>query len=118
MDIDSFTKKEGIWKEIINFGAIKWRWIMETIIEIPKMQVVMAFVSTCIEATARTLGVSYKEVYDRMNKVNMIDEYIYPCYETLHTESRENIVNDLINCLKNWEAKAWKIWLCIMELRW
>ena len=66
----------------------------------------MAFVSTCIEATARTLGVSYKEVYDRMNKVNMIDEYIYPCYETLHTESRENIVNDLINCLKNWEAKA------------
>ena len=70
------------------------------------MQVVMAFVSTCIEATARTLGESYKEVYDRMNKVNMIDEYIYPCYETLHTESRENIVNDLINCLKNWEAKA------------
>ena len=70
------------------------------------MQVVMAFVSTCIEATAHTLGVSYKEVYDRMNKVNMIDEYIYPCYETLHTESRENIVNDLINCLKNWEAKA------------
>lgn len=79
---------------------------METIIEIPKTQVVMAFVSTCIEATARTLGVSYKEVYDRMNKVNLIDEYIYPCYETLHTESRENIVNDLINCLKNWEAKA------------
>jgi len=70
------------------------------------MQVMMAFVSTCIEATARTLGVSYKEVYDRMNKVNMIDEYIYPCYETLHTESRENIVNDLITCLKNWEAKA------------
>ncbi len=70
------------------------------------MQVMMAFVSTCIEATARTLGVSYKEVYDRMNKVNMIDDYIYPCYETLHTESRENIVNDLITCLKNWEAKA------------
>lgn len=66
----------------------------------------MAFVSTCIEATARTLGVSYKEVYDRMNKVNMIDEYIYPCYETLHTESRENIVSNLIECLKNWEAKA------------
>lgn len=79
---------------------------METIIEIPKTQVVMAFVSTCIEATARTLGVSNKEVYDRMNKVNMIDEYIYPCYETLHTESRENIVSNLIECLKNWEAKA------------
>ena len=79
---------------------------MEHIIEIPKTQVVMAFVATCIEATARTLGVGYKEVYDRMERVNMIDGYIYPRYETLHTESRENIVNDLITCLNNWEAKA------------
>ena len=66
----------------------------------------MAFVATCIEATARTLGVSYKEVYDRMKRVNLIDEYIYPCYDTLHTESRENIVDDLLNCLQRREAKA------------
>lgn len=79
---------------------------MEKLIEIPPMQVKMAFVATCIEATARTLGLGYKEVYNRMEKVNMIDEYIYPCYETLHTESRENIVGDLIACLNNWEAKA------------
>lgn len=65
----------------------------------------MAFVATCVEATARTLGVSYKELYDRMNRVNMIDNYIYPCYETLHTESRENLVVDLIECLKIWEEK-------------
>ena len=70
------------------------------------MQVVMAFVATCVEATARTLGTGYKEIYDRMEKVNLIDEYIYPYYETLHTESRENIVDDLITCLNNWEAKA------------
>lgn len=79
---------------------------MEHIIEVSKTQVIMAFVATCIEATARTLGTSYKVVYDRMNKVGMIDKYIYPCYETLHTESRENIVGDLITCLNNWEAKA------------
>ena len=70
------------------------------------MQVVMAFVSTCIEATARTLGKDYKEIYDRMEKVNLIDEYIYPCYDTLHTESRENVVADLIDCLNRWEAKS------------
>ncbi len=79
---------------------------MEQLIEVPKMQVVMAFVATCIEATARTLGVSYKNIYDRMNRVNMIDRYIYPCYDTLHTESRDNVVKDLIECLDNWEKKA------------
>ena len=66
----------------------------------------MAFVATCIEATARTLGTDYRKVYDRMARVNLIDDYIYPCYETLHTESRENIVADLLACLTNWEAKA------------
>lgn len=65
----------------------------------------MAFVATCIEATARTLGIGYKEVYDRMEKVNMIDDYIYPCYETLHTESRENIAEGMIDCLKEWESR-------------
>lgn len=79
---------------------------MKHLIEIPKIQVIMAFVATCIEATARTLGVDYKEIYDRMEKVNLIEGYIYPCYETLHTESRENIVNDLISCLNNWEAQT------------
>ena len=79
--------------------------ILPQLVEIPHTQVVMSFVATCIEATARTLGVSYREVYDRMVRVNMIDDYIYPCYETLHTESRENIVDDLLQCMSNREAK-------------
>lgn len=79
--------------------------ILPQVVEIPHTQVVMSFVATCIEATARTLGVSYREVYDRMVRVNMIDDYIYPCYETLHTESRENIVDDLLQCMRNREAK-------------
>ncbi|MBO7465197.1 MAG: DUF3791 domain-containing protein [Bacteroidales bacterium] len=78
---------------------------MEQLVEISKIQIIMAFVATCIEATARTLGVSYKEVYDRMNRVNMIDGYIYPRYETLHTESRENIAEGMVECLNNWEQK-------------
>jgi glutathione peroxidase-family protein len=80
--------------------------MMVDLVQVPQTQVIMAFVATCIEATARTLGTDYNTVFDRMEKVNMIDEYIYPCYETLHTESRENLVDDLIKCLNNWEAKA------------
>lgn len=79
---------------------------MDNLIEIPKNQIIMAFVATCIEATARRLGVGYREVYERMARINMIDDYIYPCYETLHTESRDNIANDMIACLNNWEVRA------------
>ena len=63
----------------------------------------MAFVATCIETTARWLGTSYKEVYQRMKRVNLIEQYILPHYETLHTESRENLAEELVECMKNWE---------------
>ena len=63
----------------------------------------MAFVATCIETTARWLGTSYKDVYQRMKRVNLIEQYILPHYETLHTKSRENLAEDLVECMKNWE---------------
>lgn len=78
---------------------------MEQLIEISKSQVMMAFVATCIEGTSNKLGVSYKEIFDRMMQTGMIDEYIYPCYEPLHTESRENVIEDMIGCLKDWEGR-------------
>ena len=68
---------------------------MEDIIEIPKTQVIMAFVATCIEATARLLNVSYKEVYQRMKKVGMIEHYIIPHYDVLHTLGTEYVVEDI-----------------------
>ena len=64
----------------------------------------MAFVATCIEATARRLNTSYKEVYNRMKRIGMIERYIVPHYEALHTESRENIVDGMIDCLNRWEV--------------
>ena len=79
---------------------------MNNTIEILRIQVVLAFVATCVETTARHLGVSYKEVYDRMKKVGMIENYIYPNYEALHTESRENVVRDMVQCLTQWEARG------------
>ena len=76
---------------------------MKNVVEIPTTQVVMAFVATCIETTARWLGTSYKDVYQRMKRVNLIEQYILPHYETLHTVSRENLAEDLVECMKNWE---------------
>lgn len=78
---------------------------MENIREIPKEQIVMTFVATCIETTARYLSTSYNEVFKRMERVGMIDNYIIPNYEPLHSESREVLVERLVECLKTWEDK-------------
>ena len=75
------------------------------VIKMPKTQIVMAFVATCIETTARFLNVSYKEIFTRMKKVGMIENYIFKNYETLHTQSREYIAENMVECLKNWEAR-------------
>lgn len=78
---------------------------MKNTISLSQNQIILSFVSTCIEATARTLGVPYTQVFKRMNKLGMIENYIYPNYDTLHTESRENIVLDMIECMNLWEGR-------------
>ena len=78
---------------------------MNNDINISQTQIVLAFVATCIEATARTLGVSYREVFMRMKRLRMIENYILPNYGVLHTESRENIALDMIECMNAWEAR-------------
>lgn len=78
---------------------------MEQLRQIPKIQIIMAFVATCIETTARFLHTDYKEVYRRMERVGMIDNYILPNYEPLHGESREVIAERMVECLKNWEGR-------------
>ena len=82
---------------------------MEQIRIIPKEQIVMAFVATCIEATDRLTGSNYHDIFQRMNRVGMIENYILPGYEALHSESREVLVDRLMECLKNWEEKQ----LCV-----
>ena len=79
---------------------------MEQVRSIPKEQITMAFVATCIETTARYLNTDYKEVFERMERVGMIDDYIMPNYEPLHSESREVLAERLVECLTNWEAQA------------
>lgn len=78
---------------------------MEQIRKISHEQVVMAFVATCIETTARHLNIAYSEVFNRMERVGMIDGYIVANYDTLHSESRDVLAERLVECLRNWEDK-------------
>lgn len=67
-------------------------------------QLRMIFAASCIEAAARRKGISATEMYRRMTCVGMIEEYILPYYDLLHTQSREYITDTTLETLHNWEA--------------
>lgn len=75
-------------------------------IQLPLEEIKLAFAASCVEGAARKLGVPYIEIYERMRKVDLINKFILPHYDTLHTESREYLIEDIIECLTNWEKKA------------
>ena len=76
---------------------------MKERVQLSKDEIIMGFVASCIEDVADTLGVDYYEVYRRMDAVKMIYEDIIPNYEVLHSESRRNVTDGLIDTLKRWE---------------
>ena len=65
----------------------------------------LAFTVLAIAASAQKMGISPSEMRRRLDKVGLIKRLIQDCYETLHTESREAVANDVVEALKNWERE-------------
>ena len=65
----------------------------------------MGFVASCIEDVAEKLGLDYSEVYKRMKEVGLIENYIIPHYDVLHTESRADVTAGMIDTLTRWEGQ-------------
>ena len=63
----------------------------------------MMFAASCIEWAAEVLDCDYLEVFNRMDKVGLIENYIIKCYDVLHLESRKEIMKDIIETLILWE---------------
>lgn len=61
------------------------------------------FAASCIEWVADALDCDYQDVFNRLDKVGLIDNYIIECYDVLHLESRQNITKDIIQTLLLWE---------------
>ena len=78
---------------------------MKNLIELSHTELVLSFVASCIEGVARRLGIPYQEVFTRMKHVGMIENYILPYYDMLHTESREHVTDNMVECLTTWVAK-------------
>ncbi|CAK7057293.1 DUF3791 domain-containing protein [Bacteroides rodentium] len=70
-----------------------------------KIEDQMIFAASCVESAARALGMSSKDMYNRMKRVNLINGYILKHYEAIHSESREHVTENIIGCLHNWEKR-------------
>ena len=67
----------------------------------------LEFVVFCIENVAAKLGVDAEYVYQAFTeKSDILNGYIVPEYEVLHTQSREYIVDDLLDVMKESGAES------------
>lgn len=61
----------------------------------------LEFAVFCIENVAAKLGVYAERVYRAFTeKSDILNGYIIPEYEVLHTQSREYIIDDLLDVMK------------------
>ena len=80
---------------------------METMIQTPEFDR-LAFTVLAIEASAQKMNISPSEMRRRLEKVGLIKSLIQDCYDTLHTESREAVANDVVEALKIGKKNKWK----------
>ena len=58
------------------------------------------FVTYCVGNLADRLNMSASKVYMMLRSTDILNGYMIPCYDVLHTFSKEYIMDDLINLLK------------------
>ena len=61
---------------------------------------ILNFTIFCVNNVASYLNKSAKDVYHAMQNAGMIDGYIVPCYDVLHSFSKEYIVDDLVSLMR------------------
>ena len=55
----------------------------------------------CIENIAEHLGLKGDDVYKLLSeKSDILDNYIIPCFDALHTQGKEYIVNDIADVMR------------------
>lgn len=63
------------------------------------------FATLAIGATAKQMGVSSTEVFNRLKRHDLIKKLLFDCYDTLHAESIEGVVWNVMTALENWGKK-------------
>lgn len=61
----------------------------------------LEFAVFCVESVAAALHTDAATVYRVLtDKSDILREYIVPCYDVLHTQGREYIVNDILEVMQ------------------
>ena len=61
----------------------------------------LAFAVFCIESIAEYLGRKGDEVYKLLSeKSDILDNYIIPCWDALHTQGKDYIVHDIMEVMR------------------
>ena len=60
----------------------------------------LEFTIFCIENIADKLKIDSEVIFEKLNKSDIIKGYIVPEYEMLHTQSKEYIIEELIEVMK------------------
>lgn len=63
------------------------------------------FITLAIGATAKRIGISDTELFNRLNRLGLVRRLLIDCYDVLHTESIDGVVWNIQEALQNWEAK-------------
>ena len=58
------------------------------------------FITYCVGNLADRLNISASKVYKMLRSTDILNGYMIPCYDVLHTFGKEYIIDDLINLLK------------------
>lgn len=67
----------------------------------------LEFVIFCVENIAIKLGVPAEKVYEALTvQSDILDNYIAPCYEVLHTQGKEYIVEDILDVMRERGVKV------------
>lgn len=54
----------------------------------------------CIGSVAEALGINDRKAYHLLKQSGILDEYVIPSYDVLHTFGKKYLTNDIIECMK------------------
>ena len=66
---------------------------------------VMQFVVFAIERAAQKADISSTELYNRLQRLNLVQSALVEGYDMLHTQGRPFIADYVIDTLNNWERQ-------------
>lgn len=64
------------------------------------------FITFCVGSLSDSLGKSASQVYGALRSSGVLADYILPCYDVLHTFSKDYLVEELTEVLKERGALA------------